>query len=169
MGYFCLAGTPRSPVFSTFLGMNDEIKKLAEECARKHSAHVIDVTIRGSRQKSIVEIFVDAEAGVTSDLCSTISRDVSEMLDVREMFKGSYQLVVSSPGIERPLKFSWQYGKHIGRTFLVKRIGKDTTEEQIGKLLAVGNETVTLEAAKGHEQVQIRFDEILEAIVRVPW
>ncbi len=149
--------------------VSEEVLKLIEDCVVKHSAHVIDVTIRGSQHKSIVEIFVDADAGVTSDLCSTISRDVAEVFDARDIVKGSYQLVVSSPGIDRPLKFPWQYKKHIGRKLVLKVRSESGLQEQIGKLLSVEDEAAWLEVGKGNEQLQIRFDAIHEAVVKAPW
>ena len=147
--------------------VSEEILKLIDECVAKHSAHTIDVTVRGSQHKSTVEIFVDAEAGVTSDLCSTISRDIADMFDARELFKAQYQLEVSSPGIERPLKFPWQYKKHIGRKLDVTVRVENGSEVQTGKLFSVTDEGVTLETSKG--PAQIRFDAIQQAIVKVPW
>lgn len=149
--------------------VNEEIYGLVEDCAARHSAHTIDVTVRGSQHKAIVEIFVDAEAGVTSELCSAISRDVADVLDARDFINGSYELVVSSPGIDRPLKFPWQYKKHVGRKLTVKVHSDVGVQDQAGKLVSVDDDGVMLKAGKGNEQVRIRFDAIQEAIVTAPW
>ena len=100
--------------------VNEEVLKTVETCAANHAAHVVDIAVRGSRAKTIVDIFVDAEPGVTTDLCSDISREVADAFEKKDLIKGAYELVVSSPGIERPLRFSWQYKKHIGRKFVMK-------------------------------------------------
>lgn len=149
--------------------LSEEVYRLVEDCASKRSAHLIDIAIRGSQHKSIVEVYVDAETGVTSDLCSAISRDIADMLDARDLIKGSYELVVSSPGIDKPLKFPWQFKKHCGRKLTMKVRGESGLQEQVGKIVSVEDEGLTLEAGKGNEQFHIRFDAIQEAIVKAPW
>lgn len=149
--------------------VSEDIHKLVEECSAAYSAHVIDITIRGSHHRSIVEIFVDAESGITSDLCSGISRDVAEQLDARDLIKGSYELVVSSPGIDRSLKFPWQYKKHIGRKLELKVQKEDANQLYSGKLLNVNDEGVTLQLEKVREELTISFPSIQQAIVKSPW
>ncbi len=146
--------------------ISEEILQAIESCASRQEAHVIDVNIRGSKNKSIVEIFVDAKGNVTSEVCSGISRDVAEFFDLRDAIKGPYQLIVSSPGIDRPLKFAWQYAKHVGRNFVVTL---QTGQKHEGKLVGVEDESVTLEEGKQHEHIQVRFDAIHEAKVKAPW
>ncbi|MDL1893086.1 hypothetical protein FBQ87_09385 [Sphingobacteriales bacterium CHB3] len=141
----------------------EDVLRLAEECAAKHSAHVVDVSVRGSQHKTVLEIFVDAESGVTTELCSGISRELGVLLDERNIVKGSYQLVVSSPGIDRGLKFPWQYKKHVGRKLRLRTAAGLHT----GKLVATNDEELVMEIEK--EAVPFRFDAIQEATVQAPW
>lgn len=141
----------------------EDVLSLAEECSTKHSAHVVDITVRGSQHKTVLEIFVDAESGVTTELCSGISRELGLLLDERNIVKGSYQLVVSSPGIDRGLKFPWQYKKHVGRKLKLKT----ATGLHTGKLVATHDEELVMEIEK--EAVPFRFDAIQEATVQAPW
>jgi|DewCreStandDraft_4_1066084.scaffolds.fasta_scaffold95039_1 ribosome maturation factor RimP len=143
--------------------VNEDLAPLVAPCCERHNAHLIEVVLRGKRSRPVVEVFVDAEDGVTSDLCSSISRDVGKVLDVLEQFPESYTLIVSSPGIERPLRFPWQYRKHIGRRMIVKVAGA----EQEGTLRGVANEGITLELPQG--SVEIAFSSIERAVVKAPW
>ena len=65
---------------------------------------LVRVQISGSQQKTM-QIMVERKdkAGMTVDDCANISREVSVILDVEEPLKGTYDLEVSSPGIDRPL------------------------------------------------------------------
>jgi ribosome maturation factor RimP len=45
----------------------------------------------------------DDRAAMTVEDCATISRQLSELLDQNDPIQGTYQLEVSSPGIDRPL------------------------------------------------------------------
>lgn len=143
--------------------VSQELVPLVAPCCELHHAHLIEVVLRGKHARPVVEVFVDAEEGVTSDLCSAISRDVGKALDTLDGFPEAYTLIVSSPGIERPLQFLWQYRKHIGRKLIVRTQGS----EQQGTLRAVGEDTITLESSEGSKE--IAFSSIEQAVVKAPW
>src|SRR5271169_2534447 len=149
--------------------VNDEIRPAIEDCVARLSAHLIDLVVRGPRGKTVVEIFIDAEQGVTSELCSDMSREASILIDRAEWIQGSYRLDVSSPGIGRPLKFAWQYKKHVGRTLAVKVLVPGGTVEHTGRLSSVGEDGITLETAKGSAPQEFPFERVAEAVVKSPW
>ncbi|MEO8169115.1 MAG: hypothetical protein ABI623_12760 [bacterium] len=149
--------------------VSEELHKLVEESSAVYAAHVIDIAIRGSHHRSIIEIFIDSESVVTSDLCSGISRKIAEQIDLQELIKGSYELVVSSPGIDRPLKFPWQYKKHLGRKLELKVEKDGISESHSGKLSHVNDEGVTLQIGKSGEEITCSFTSIQQGIVKSPW
>ena len=149
--------------------VNDEMRAAIDDCVTRLSAHLIELVVRGPRGKTLVEIFIDAEQGVTSDLCSSVSRDVSELIDRSDWIQGSYRLDVSSPGIGRPLRFAWQYRKHIGRTLAVKVLVPGGTVEHTGRLSSVGENGILLEQTKGSAPLEVRFESLAEAVVKSPW
>ncbi|MBM2845693.1 MAG: ribosome maturation factor RimP, partial [Bacteroidetes bacterium] len=116
-----------------------------------------------------IDVFVDAEDGITSETCSKLSRDIESAIDLQATIRGPYTLTVSSPGIARPLKFPWQYRKHIGRLLEVKMRSESGVRGKSGKLLSVDEKGVALEQIKKGEQVHIDFAEIVEAKVKAPW
>ncbi|HTS00276.1 MAG TPA: hypothetical protein VML00_11015 [Bacteroidota bacterium] len=140
-----------------------------EECAARLSAHLIDLVVRGAHGSTIVELFIDAEEGVTTELCSAVSREASLLIDARGWIRGAYRLDVSSPGIARPLKFPWQYRKHVGRTLLCTQRTGDGETSRTGRLLSVTPSAVLIEAAKGEAPVEIPFHSLVQAVVKSPW
>jgi ribosome maturation factor RimP len=58
--------------------------------------------------------------GVTLDDCANFSRIVSAALDVEEPLDGAYELVVSSPGLDRPLRLPAHFQKYAGKRVRVK-------------------------------------------------
>lgn len=149
--------------------VNDEMRAAIDDCVSRLSAHLIELVVRGPRGKTIVEIFIDAEQGVTGDLCSEVSRDASILIEKSGWIQGSYRLDVSSPGIGRPLKYPWQYRKHVGRTLALKVRVDGGTVEQTGRLASVGENGILLEAAKGTAPVEVTFANVAEAVVKSPW
>ncbi len=149
--------------------LHQRLAELAEASAAPHAAHVIDVSVGTHRGRSSIRVFIDAEEGVTSDLCSAVSRELAQHLDTLDIMKGSYDLVVSSPGIDRPLKYPWQYKKHIGRKLKVLLPSGETQMEIRGKLEEAGDQHIRLVLDKSEERKTLAFADIAEAIVLAPW
>ena len=66
---------------------------------------LVRVQMSGGRQHSRLQVMAERadQRGMTVDDCAEISRAVSALLDVEDPIAGSYDLEVSSPGIDRPL------------------------------------------------------------------
>ena len=131
---------------------------------------VVDVTQSASR----LEVFVDSDSGMTFRKCQRISRYLEAWLDEEQPLGEKYTLNVSSPGVDRPLKFHRQYVKNIGRTLEVTTTAGEKTK---GELKAVEEEAIVLTAKvrrkEGKRKVtviedsQIPFTDIKKAIVKI--
>ena len=76
---------------------------------------LVRVQISGSQQKTM-QIMVERSdrVGMTVDDCAKISREVSAILDVEDPLTGSYNLEVSSPGVDRPLVRPVDFERYAG-------------------------------------------------------
>ena len=62
-------------------------------------------------------VYIDKEGGVSLDDCEKIHRLIDEPLDELDPTAGAaYNLNVSSPGLDRPLKIERDYIKNIGKS-----------------------------------------------------
>lgn len=138
-------------------------------------AYLIDLLAKGSKAKTFLEIVIDTEEGVTHDLCKSISRTLDECIEKDVFLHSLAGLEVSSPGVDRPLTYTWQYTKHIGRDLKVFLTAGGTME---GILQSIDNEGITLERKKPKSkkqaenftpQVFIQFDDIKHSIVQLRW
>jgi ribosome maturation factor RimP len=143
------------------------LKNLLDEIAERNGTHVVDLVFRGERNSQVIELFVDSEAAMTTDQCARISRDALTRIEETNAVTGTFRLVVSSPGIQRPLKFPWQYRKHVGRELILHFGIGAMSRTTSGKLVQVEKDTVVLDT-KG-ESKTVPFSEISEAIVKAPW
>ena len=75
--------------------------------------------VKGPRG-NILRLVIDKEGGVTLDDCSRLSRVVSDLLDVHDPVPGSYNLEVSSPGINRPLVHLDDYQRFSGKKVFIR-------------------------------------------------
>jgi ribosome maturation factor RimP len=119
--------------------------------------------------KGRIAVYVDGDEGVSLEACTQISRILENLLDQEPTLGGVYELEVSSPGVNRSLKFPRQYLKHVGRTLRIE-LWRD--EKLEGKLTNTSHYGITLEIKakekKGKPEVrEIAFEEIREAYVVV--
>jgi ribosome maturation factor RimP len=148
---------------------SNQIREVVEGCVKRRGAHVIDLVMRGESGTRVMEVFIDAEEGVTTEVCADVSRALVTDLRGAGFRIDDYHLTVSSPGIDRPLRHRWQYGKHIGRTINVKFTDGDAGRECRGTLTSVDVEGITVIPSKSAEAVVIPFDAIVEARIVAPW
>jgi ribosome maturation factor RimP len=102
----------------------DEIEKLVAQLVEPiiTSCQLQLVDVEYVREKEwFLRIFIDKPGGIEIDDCQLVSEKVAEVLDKHELLKEKYNLEVSSPGIDRPLKkeqdFLANYGKKIDISF----------------------------------------------------
>jgi len=70
--------------------------------------------------ENFLRIYIDNSEGITLANCETVSRAVSEILDIEDFIKDSYYLEVSSPGIFRTLHNDKHLNKYKGSKVLIK-------------------------------------------------
>ena len=117
--------------------------------------YLVQVEVKGHEGKEKVTVFIDGDNGISVDICSLISRKLSDALETSGVFEGSYTLEVSSPGIDFPLQSERQYKKNIGRNIKVK------TSEGIvisGELSEVDAKGINLKIQKSKKtDIQYQF------------
>jgi ribosome maturation factor RimP len=99
--------------------MLNRLARTAAEICQVQLYH-LDCAARGRRV--IVRVFIDKPGGVTVGDCERVSRELSALLDVEDPIPTSYNLEVSSPGLERRLYVPGHYRDHIGREVEVKTL-----------------------------------------------
>lgn len=140
----------------------EKLKALADEVSRREGCILYDLEFSGNPKNRVLRIFIEAEADTVSiEQCANVSRGLSLLLDVEDLIPGgNYELEVSSPGIERPLKEPWHFKKAIGQE--VKLVSFDPIEGLSGEVKSLSNE---LESADD-EVVVLK---VADKSVRVPY
>jgi ribosome maturation factor RimP len=167
MGLFLLLNET-AHFFISVSNTAERVEKLAGPIVEAHGAFLVEVSVRSDHEGRLLEIFIDADHGVTTELCAAVSREVSKQLDAEQIMAGKYHLVVSSPGIEKGVKFLRQYPKHVGRTLSVVCRSGEVTRSVKGVLSGVTDENIDLTISES-EVIRIAFNEIVEAHVELPW
>jgi ribosome maturation factor RimP len=143
--------------------IKENIVRISNEIAEKLNFFVIDINFRGDNRKKIIEVYVDAEKNIDADNLAEISREINSIIEEQNIIQQAYRLDVSTPGVDRPLKFLKQFPKHINRNFEVTYKTGDETRTITGKLLSLEREELTFLSDK--KEVLIEFINITTAKV----
>jgi ribosome maturation factor RimP len=86
---------------------------------------LVDLRRTGTLQRPILQVRVDRPdsrpgQGITADDCAAISRSLERFLESRAMVGPRYVLEVSSPGLERPLRWPEHWRRFVGRQVRVR-------------------------------------------------
>lgn len=82
-------------------------------------------------------VYIDKDGGVTIDDCVKVNDIITQYLDdLNPTNDASYMLDVSSYGLDRPLKYDWQFKKYANKKVNVKLYRKvDGKKEFVATLL----------------------------------
>lgn len=70
----------------------------------------------------VLRLYIDREGGITIDHCVEVSRYVGPVLDKEDFIEEAYNLEVSSPGIDRPLRKPSDFARFAGEAVKVETV-----------------------------------------------
>lgn len=154
VGDFCLWNMEKAQLFNKI-----------EEIVNSSGFLLIELNVRGDNNLKIIEVFIDGESGINSEDCASVSRLINESIEKENLLEKNYRLDVSSPGVDRPLKYLAQFTKHINRKFEITYT--DNTEEKkiTAKLIRIEGENLFFEEKKS--EYKIHFGNITKAKVLI--
>lgn len=126
-----------------------------------------DLEILGRGRARTVKVTVDGE-GLDLDRISEVSRGLSRLYDAEYDTDDSYQLEVTSPGLERALKRPRHFQKSIGREVVVKARddeGKAATHR--GTLVEADQQQAVVDSEEG--RFAYAYDAIISARTVFRW
>lgn len=95
-------------------------RAVAEPVLAGLGLELVDAEIVGSGRARTLRLSVDRPEGVDLDALAGASRPVLAALDAAEVISGPYNLEVSSPGLERPLRRPSDFKRFVGTPVSVK-------------------------------------------------
>jgi ribosome maturation factor RimP len=130
------------------------IETLLEPVLAAHGLRLVDAEWRRHGRRGLLRVFVDKPGGVTIEDCRRFSGEAGDLLDVSGLIGESYDLEVSSPGLDRELRkdreFSWAVGKEM-RCWLREPV--EGRMEFMGRLVAAAPEALTVAISETETRV----------------
>jgi ribosome maturation factor RimP len=134
------------------------------------------VEVQSGREPTgwVVRLFIDSagdgRAPVSHADCERVSRDISAALDVADLVAHAYQLEVSSPGLDRPLRREGDFARFVGETARIKLSDEGGVEGRrnfSGKIRAAKDGRVEIEC--DGRSYQLPIDGIAKANLVPDW
>lgn len=154
-----------------------EIERIAGDIRREveaQGAELVDIQFRRSGRRGCLTILADKEGGISLDDCARINRALGEFLDRLTQspedepaaLRGSYDLEVNSPGLDRPLKTEKDFLKAVGQGVrLVYRDEEGKSRDFVGEVYEVADGRVRLiRPAEPQGIFWVRIDAVLKAV-----
>jgi len=144
----------------------EKVLELAGQVAGEQNVEVVEVKLSGRGKGAVLKVTIDSAEGVTLDDCERFSRSLGLRLDAEDSLEGSYNLEVSSPGLDRPLTALRDFERQKGK--LVRIVTKDKIDNQnffIGRIIGVSADMIRLDI-NGKER-NISFDNISRARLEI--
>lgn len=152
--------------------LNSAIERLATSVAEAVGVELVEAELRGTGRHQLLRITIDKPGGVTHGDCENVSRELSERLDAEDPIPGTYNLEVSSPGVERPLKKFQDWERFTGQK--AKVILKEPLEGNLkhfdGVIAGAARDANTLTVQLGEDHaVTFPFDLVKSAHLKFEW
>ncbi|MDA8819895.1 ribosome assembly cofactor RimP [Schleiferiaceae bacterium] len=139
-----------------------KIESAVESAATDNDAFLVELELKPN---NIIVAFVDSDNGLTIEQIKMINRQIESYLD-RDA--EDFNLTVSSPDLNRPLKTWRQYKKNVGRYLKVKF----NERQEEGMLMKVEAKYLVLSVpnkkkSAPNTELEIQFADIAEAKVAI--
>ena len=112
---------------------------------------LVDVEFVCQAKEWYLNIYVDKPGGIMIDECEQVSQAIDPLLDAHPMIRDRHDyLVVSSPGLDRPLRSERDFIRNMGKDVEVKLYAAvDGKKQWTGKLVGADEKQIMLETEQG--------------------
>jgi len=146
----------------------ERITEITEQILAPLGLGLVDLEYKREGRDMVVRLFIEKEGGITLDICSAVSRELSDILDVEDFMPENYTLEVSSPGICRPLKKIADYERFVGELVKVRTFealpdaAGNKRKTFLGKLTGIVDGIIGIDLQEG-QHADIPLDKVAKA------
>lgn len=156
--------------------MANDFSSLTDEVRARVAAlgfELADLRKGGTPRRGRLEVRIDRPEsvpghGVTVDDCALVSRALEQWLDGSGLLGSNYVLEVSSPGIERPLRWREHWARFVGSQVNLRLPGRGRQRATIVRVVPE-EDAVVLRLGDQLTEVTVSLAEARDATLAVDW
>jgi ribosome maturation factor RimP len=140
----------------------NEIQQQIDSYLKDENLELYDLNIVNFPNISKIEVFIYSVEDVNIDITTRLNKQLNRLVEDLGFEKGSFDMIVSSPGIERKLKSFRHFELSIGELIKVKLVDPINDIYTFeGDLVSVGEENIVLKTEI--TEIEISFSNIKNA------
>ncbi len=147
----------------------ERVKELLQPILEEGGFELVDVEFVREPVGWVLRIYADRpQGGITISDCQWISERIGTVLDVEDLIPHAYNLEVSSPGLDRPLKSQKDFERHKGTVVKIKTTEPLENQRNFkGEVISTSERGVTLHDVSRNAEVEIPYEKIKSARVDI--
>jgi len=130
-----------------------------------HMGYVLYALDQSGQSGRTLRISIDHSEPITIEDCERVSRVAGPLIERSRLIDGPYELEVSSPGAERPLRTHQEYERFNGKRVNIRYRSGETETVIEGQLVAVDAAGIAVQAQSNRGRapviVHIGWDDIV--------
>ena len=149
------------------MSLSDKITELVQPAVEQAGFFLEDVHVVSPGKHRIVTCIVDGQTPLNLDQVTSVSRDISELLDSADfMDDTAFTLEVTSPGVDRPLTLPRHWQKNLNRLVKVVKVDGSVVNGRITTI--EDSNVVLLEEIKGKtKEHALSLNDVKRATVEI--
>ena len=144
-----------------------QLHELIMPCIIHAGADLVELTLKRRGRTQVVEVLVDkGSGGITLGECSAINREIFKQCDQSQILGEDFQVEVSSPGLDRPLRTAKDFSRKMGQLIRVHlRAPVNARLEYSGTIEKVKDTQVVVDTPQG--LMELSIDNIQKAVQEI--
>ncbi len=153
---------------------SEQLRELLAPICTDAGYELVEVEFKQGQGGAVLRIFIDyppdSGKSISFDECTRLSREVSAILDVEDPITSRYELEVSSPGLDRPLRLPEHFRRYLGSEVKVQlRNGLDGRRNYKGVLVSVSEDDTTVTIDVDDTQFELPLADLSSARLVPDW
>jgi ribosome maturation factor RimP len=144
-----------------------EIRKIIAEIVETADAFLVDFSLNFFGKRTFMRIVVETLSGISLDEITAITHKINAEARLDQLIDPGYQLEVTSPGVDYPLKEYRDFPRNVGRRLKVFHKNPEMESPLEGQLVEVSEDKLLLDLHGVTQEVQ--FSDLKYAKVVLKW
>ncbi len=145
-----------------------KVEQIIMPILSEYNYQLVDIELIRGKNRSILRIYIDKNGGITVDELAMFNNRIGDVIDAESIFEDSYTLEVSSPGLNRRIRYPVDFDRFAGKEIRIKVHKKIDGSNQIsGTLLGMDGDDVVVQ--RDNKKFLIRLEDIDHANLIYDW